>query len=154
MFVGKLKSHLYLIYTHYELQLCFTLVVSSWVILSSSSALRGKLHSELTVRTVYPIWLFGCSQYWNFNSQTYEDIDILKVVSKAKFQKKWNCQTRFCCNYSVLFCGKNFDQQLKNIQNLVPDGKIWFGHWISFERTRSSWPQDGESWQIFGFHIR
>ena len=35
-------------------------------------------------------------QYWNRQSQTYEDIDILKVVSKAKFKKKLNGQTRFC----------------------------------------------------------
>ena len=35
-------------------------------------------------------------QYWNFNFQTNEDVDILKVISKAKFQKQLNGWTRFC----------------------------------------------------------
>ena len=45
---------------------------------------------------LYPIWLFGCSHYLNLNSQTHEDIDILKMVSKAKFQKKLNGKIRSC----------------------------------------------------------
>ena len=38
----------------------------------------------------------GCSQYRNFQSQTYDEFDIIIVVSKAKCQKKLNGQTRFC----------------------------------------------------------
>ncbi len=34
-------------------------------------------------------------QYWNLNSQITDDFDILIMVSKAKFQKKLNGQTRF-----------------------------------------------------------
>ena len=34
-------------------------------------------------------------QYWNLNSQITLDFDILIMVSKAKFKKKLNGQTRF-----------------------------------------------------------
>ena len=34
-------------------------------------------------------------QYWKLNSQITDDFDILTMVSKAKFQKKLNGQTRF-----------------------------------------------------------
>ena len=33
--------------------------------------------------------------YWNLNSQISDDFDILIMVSKAKFEKKLNGQTRF-----------------------------------------------------------
>ena len=62
------------------------------------------------------------------------------MVSKAKFQKKLNGQTRFCQDgpnfvyFSIVdLVAKNLDQQLKNTQNWDHIGKIWFGHSISFE---------------------
>ena len=90
--------------------------------------------------TLYPIWLFGCSHYLNFNSQTHEDIDILKMVFKAKFQKKLNGKIRSCRGgpnfvwfFKYILWENNFDQQLKNTQNWVFHGKIWLCHSISFE---------------------
>ena len=62
------------------------------------------------------------------------------MVSKAKFEKKLNGQTRFCQD------GPNFvyfsivdqdflpqDQQLRIMQNWLCLDKIWFGYSISFE---------------------
>ena len=58
------------------------------------------------------IWLLGCSQYWNCQSLTSDNFDILTVVFEAKFQKKWMAKSDFvrtdpifvvfnCCS-----CGK------------------------------------------------
>ena len=49
----------------------------------------GLLHSVVDLTSCF-------IQYWNRQSQTSDDFDILIVVSKAKFQKKLNGQTRFC----------------------------------------------------------
>ena len=62
------------------------------------------------------------------------------MVSKAKLQKKFNGQTRFCqdgCNFVYFsIVDQDFlpqDQQLKITQNWLCLDKIWFGHSISFE---------------------
>ena len=65
--------------------LCVTLNLSS----ASTWTLWGEPHSTYK-------WLLSCSHYWNRQFQTSEDFDILIVVSKAKFEKTINGQTRFC----------------------------------------------------------
>ena len=88
-------------------------------------------HSALCLYTLYLIWQFGWSQYWNFNSKTRKDIDIPKVVSKVKTSKKLNGQTRFCheepnlCNSSILSWQKTLVNNWKICkiglwQNLLP----------------------------------
>ena len=73
-------------------------------------------------------------------SQTSEDFDILIVVSKAKYEKKLNGQTRFCQDgpnfvqfFDSIFLEKTLISNQNNMQKWVPPGKIWFGHSISFE---------------------
>ena len=65
------------------------------------------------LHTLYPIRLFGCSHHLNFDSQTHECIDILKMVSKSKISKEieWQNQIlpwgpQFCVIFQLYLVAK------------------------------------------------